>query len=161
MVTRSISMKYLLIFNLMQSIKEKLNKIKTVCLASRQVGDNFIENNQFFNLALIILVAFSSFGLGRLSYLEEKQTPITIINQNLASISSSQQFESPTSNSEIIGESIVLQIGKYVASKNSKLYHAPWCSGAQRIKEENKVWFQTKKEAEASGRTPASNCKGI
>lgn len=137
----------------MQSIKEKLNKIKAV-------GDNLVKNNQFFNLALIILVAFSSFGLGRLSYLQENQNSITITNPNLASINSS------ISNQEI-GESNLLatqntpSIGKYVASKNSDLYHAPWCSGALRIKEENKIWFQTKEEAEASGRTPASNCKGI
>ncbi len=141
----------------MQSIKEKLNKIKIK-------GDRLIENNQFFNLILIILIAFSSFGLGRLSYLEEKQTPITLItenlkNQNLASINSSQQLGSMASKS--ITNKPLLSTGKYVASKNSKLYHAPWCSGAQRIKDENKIWFQTKEEAEASGRTPASNCKGI
>ena len=115
----------------MQSIKEKLNKIKIK-------GDRLIENNQFFNLILIILIAFSSFGLGRLSYLEEKQTPITLItenlkNQNLASINSSQQLGSMASKS--ITNKPLLSTGKYVASKNSKLYHAPWCSGAQRIKD--------------------------
>ncbi|MBU1046549.1 hypothetical protein KKH36_02095 [Patescibacteria group bacterium] len=140
----------------MQSIKEKLNKIK-------EVGDNVVKNNSYFNLILIILVAFSSFGLGRLSFLEENQSSINIIptsqagrNQNLteqntASISSSQKFSN----------SITKPIGMYVASQNSDKYHAPWCSGAQRIKEENKIWFQTKEEAESSGRTPASNCKGI
>ncbi len=152
----------------MQSIKEKQNKIKEAYLAGRQVGDNLVKNNQFFNLTLIILVAFSSFGLGRLSYLEEKQTPIAIINQSLKSQNlASIQLGSPASKSIVAGELELSSdnpsssAGKYVASKNSKLYHAPWCSGAQSIKEENKVWFQTKEEAEASGRTPASNCKGI
>ena len=46
--------------------------------------------------------------------------------------------------------------GKFVASKNSKTYHVPDCGSAKRIKEENKVWFQSKKEAEGSGRTPHS-----
>jgi methylphosphotriester-DNA--protein-cysteine methyltransferase len=49
----------------------------------------------------------------------------------------------------------------YVASKNGTKYHLPWCSGAQRIKDENKVWFKTKEDAEKAGFMPASNCKGI
>ncbi|MBU4536754.1 hypothetical protein KJ603_01790 [Patescibacteria group bacterium] len=140
----------------MQSIKEKLNKIKGTCLAGRQVGDNLVKNNSYFNLILIILIAFSSFGLGRLSFLEENQSSINVINQNIieqnqASIFSSLQSEDSTPAST----------GMYVASKNSDKYHAPWCSGAQRIKEENQIWFQTKEEAEKAGYTPASNCKGI
>ena len=51
--------------------------------------------------------------------------------------------------------------GSYVASKNSNKYHLPWCSGAARITEENKIWFSSKAEAEAAGYTPAGNCKGI
>jgi hypothetical protein len=50
---------------------------------------------------------------------------------------------------------------KYVASKNSTKYHLPWCSGAARIAEENKVWFASKEEAAAAGYAPAANCKGI
>jgi hypothetical protein len=53
------------------------------------------------------------------------------------------------------------QDGRYVASKNGSAYHLPWCSGAARIKEENKIWFATKEEAEAAGYRAASNCKGI
>jgi methylphosphotriester-DNA--protein-cysteine methyltransferase len=51
--------------------------------------------------------------------------------------------------------------GGYVASKNGTKYHLPWCGSAKQIKEENKVWFATKEEAEAAGYTPAANCKGI
>ena len=51
--------------------------------------------------------------------------------------------------------------GSYVASKSGTKYHLPWCGGAQRIKEENKVWFKTKEDAEKAGYTPAANCKGI
>jgi len=50
---------------------------------------------------------------------------------------------------------------RYVGSKNSNKYHLPWCSGARRIAEHNKVWFSSKAEAEAAGYTPAGNCKGI
>lgn len=51
--------------------------------------------------------------------------------------------------------------GEYVASKTGTKYYLPWCGTAKRIKEENKVWFATKAEAEAAGYEPASNCKGM
>jgi hypothetical protein len=51
--------------------------------------------------------------------------------------------------------------GSYVGSRTGKTYHLPWCSGAQRIKPENRVWFATKGEAEERGYHPAVNCKGI
>ncbi|MBP9822545.1 MAG: hypothetical protein KBC81_03870, partial [Candidatus Pacebacteria bacterium] len=49
---------------------------------------------------------------------------------------------------------------RVVASKasNSKLYHHTWCSGSKRIKESNKIWFDSATIAEASGYTIASNC---
>jgi hypothetical protein len=49
---------------------------------------------------------------------------------------------------------------RVVASKasSSKLYHHPWCSGAQRIKETNKLWFPTENEAISAGYTLAANC---
>ena len=51
--------------------------------------------------------------------------------------------------------------GAYVASKNSTKYHLPWCGSAKRIADKNKIWFASKAEAEATGRTPAANCPGI
>jgi len=129
----------------MQSIKEISNKIKTII-------DTPLKNNALFTILTILIVSICSFGLGRLSKDNQENSSVSIQNNNLATISKS-------------GEVQPLQIlpigGKYVASKNSNKYHAPWCSGAQRIKEENKIWFNNKEEAEASGYTPASNCKGI
>jgi hypothetical protein len=49
----------------------------------------------------------------------------------------------------------------YVASKSGTKYYLPTCSGVGRIKEENKVWYATKADAEAAGLTPAANCPGI
>ncbi|MDB4992261.1 MAG: protein of unknown function with transrane region [Parcubacteria group bacterium] len=51
--------------------------------------------------------------------------------------------------------------GTYVASKTGTKYYLPSCATAKRIKDENKVWFNTKAEAEAKGYGPASNCKGL
>jgi len=51
--------------------------------------------------------------------------------------------------------------GAYVGSINGSVYHLPSCPGAKHIKDENKIWFTTKTEAEAAGYKPAGNCKGI
>lgn len=62
-----------------------------------------------------------------------------------------------SSSKEITQEDVTL--GKYVGSKNSNKYHLPDSSAAKRIKEENKVWFQSKEEAEAEGYEPGSSVK--
>jgi hypothetical protein len=49
----------------------------------------------------------------------------------------------------------------FVASKNGSVYHFPWCPGAKRIKDSNKVWFASREEAEAKGLRPAANCEGL
>lgn len=51
--------------------------------------------------------------------------------------------------------------GTYVASKSGSYYYLPSCSGSKRIKNENKVWFDTKAEAETKGLKPAKNCPGL
>ena len=111
---------------------------------------DLIENKDVFIILLIILVSLSSFGLGRLSKIEENKTPLNIqySNENTAIAGS---FQGENENTK----------GNYVASKTGTKYHLPWCSGAQTIKEENKIWFQTKEEAESRGYGPAKNCKGI
>jgi phosphatidylserine/phosphatidylglycerophosphate/cardiolipin synthase-like enzyme len=47
----------------------------------------------------------------------------------------------------------------YVASKNSTVFHTPDCKWAQRIKEENKIWFKTREEALDKGYKPCKVCK--
>jgi hypothetical protein len=59
------------------------------------------------------------------------------------------------------GAAIAPTEGKYVASKSGTKYYLPTCSGAKRIKEENKVWFATVADATAAGLTPAANCPGL
>lgn len=99
--------------------------------------------------AVIILVAFISFGLGRLSKIKEGRAPIMIENTS-ASVKTSADKTTISSKEGIV-----------VASKNGTKYHYPWCSGAQSIKEENKIWFNSTEEARKAGYQPASNCKGL
>ncbi len=99
---------------------------------------------------VVILTSVAGFGLGRLSRIRELKTPI-MIEEN-----SKPGFEVNTA-----AVSNIVSSGQFVASKNGSKYHFPWCSGAQSIKEENKIWFNSREEAEKAGYEPASNCKGL
>jgi len=48
---------------------------------------------------------------------------------------------------------------KYIASKNSKIFHKPDCSWAKRIKPENLVGYNSKEEAINAGKRPCKQCK--
>lgn len=123
-------------------------------------------------LSLCMLTALS-FGLGRLSVSDVSATPVALCSN--ASLPASlgvvpeqgmtanvgSALPTPIATHEGQGATNGAQQGAYVASKTGSVYHLPWCSGAKRIKEENKVWFATVQEAEAAGYRPASNCKGL
>jgi hypothetical protein len=99
------------------------------------------------------LLGLFSFGLGRLSV--ESNENLTILEcPNTCVTAKVAQIKGAT-------DSNVFQTGQYVASKNGTKYHFPWCSGAQRIKSENMIYFETAEEARRAGYTPASNCKGL
>lgn len=112
--------------------------------------------NDLFTALIIVLVAVIGFGLGRLSAVYDQNEPIRIeygVNQT----SSAKDALSNTN----LEASLPSEEKLYVASKNSDKYHFPWCSGAKRIKESNKMWFSSKEEAELMGFKPAGNCEGL
>ncbi len=107
---------------------------------------------------IILLVAFGSFGLGRLSEIQKNKASNLPESVLLASPAKSQNFQ----NNNVLSELKPLQEGgKVVASKNGSKYHFPWCSGASQIAEKNKIWFDSETEARKAGYLPASNCKGL
>ena len=114
-----------------------------------------LGRDELFYALLVLLVGVTAFGLGRLS--------AGTVSEPAASTVPSVEYSRPTTVSNQPASLIVASTTQkaYVASKNSTKYHLPWCSGAKRISEENKVWFASKEEVEKTGRTPASNCPGI
>lgn len=107
------------------------------------------------------MLASGSFMLGRLSLAGEGHQAVVVEHAQTAQAASAVQ--------ELAAQKQVLQAtttpaktgGTYVASKTGSAYHFPWCSGAKRIKEENKIYFDTKEAAEKAGYHPAGNCKGL
>ena len=109
-------------------------------------------NSSLFLIFTLIFASFTSFTFG---YLEGKTTSQETI-----------QIEYPYPSTKLGDETVETQQNftvqeGVVVSKNGSKYHYPWCSGAQRIKEENKIIFENKEEAEKSGYEPASNCPGL
>lgn len=131
-----------------RSIQEMYDKFKHI-----------IMDDSFFYGVLIVLIAVSSFGLGRWSLIQDQQfaavKPSMVLMQ--ASVTGSGK-ENTTEEESIDPTSGEIT---YVGSKNGTKFHLPWCPGAKQIKEENKVYFATKTDAQKAGYTPASNCKGI
>jgi len=124
--------------------------------------NSWISENKsdLYIAAIIFLVGLGGFGLGRLSVLWPKKEPIEITTPDAHSTMYEEvrKDSSPVSQTAAIATS---SQGKYVASKNGTVYHFPWCPGALKIKENNKVWFNTKEEAEKAGYKPAGNCEGL
>lgn len=134
-----------------------------------------LNSKEIYTILLILIVGFGSFGLGRLSKLRELQSPILLEQTLSASAVSAGSFASPPPTLEGENTSAISSVkgqssnvtgsiapgGQFVASKSGAKYHFPWCSGAQRISEANKIWFTSVEEARKAGYTPASNCKGL
>lgn len=69
--------------------------------------------------------------------------------------------DSPPIQTQKLNLSGVGAVGLYVGSKNSDRYHYRWCSGADRINPDNKLFFRSAEQAESAGYKPADNCKGL
>lgn len=130
----------------------------------------FIEVNRqdIWVVIIIILTSIASFGLGRLSSIWPAKTPIRI--EGTAAIRTANFGDTteaknnghlPYQEASQKNDKTSARSGKYVASKSGTAYHYPWCIGAARIKEENKIWFNSKEEAEKTGYKPAGNCPGL
>ena len=112
----------------------------------------------YLSIISVVLIGTASFGLGRLTKVVGEREPIRIELPSAEVLGASANIQTVTSSNL---ETESLSAGKYGASKSGTKYHLPWCAGAKSIKEENKIWFDTKDEAEKAGYTPAANCKGI
>lgn len=118
-----------------------------------------IKKNLFL-IFLIVLIALLSFQLGRISKLASQ--PIRIEKASI------QEIFQPDANVRInandtnsIENRGVERIDfRVVASKKSTSgkYHFLWCPGAKQIKEENKIFFNSEKEAISAGYSLAGNC---
>ena len=112
-------------------------------------------------ISAVVLLGFLSYGLGRLSAQSSSASGVILCESLPPNTVSATVAQTPSYEDREMSTATIGEVASFVGSKNGSVYHFPWCSGAQRIKEENKVWFTTKEEAERAGYRPASNCKGL
>ena len=142
------------------------------------------KNNIILTIG-VILVAIIAFGTGRLS-MSRKVEPIVIRDRgNVLQASAETAFNSsdngnqslPTSNTANSADTSQVSAtqktsfylmkdlekypGMFVSSKNSEIYHWPWCRWAKNIKKENEVWYKNEEQAKKAGKTRGSNFETI
>lgn len=93
---------------------------------------------------IVVLVGLISFGLGRLSSLQEALPPISI-----------------QKSVQMAAVAPVAPGGLVVAARGGSSYYFPWCGGADKISAQNRVWFKSEEAARAAGYVPAKNCRGL
>ena len=108
-----------------------------------------LEKTSLFFVVIIFLISTLIFALGRLSKVQLTREPVIVEEGNFIH-NQNGQVALPAS-----------AVNFFVASKNGTKYYLPTCSVAQRIKEENKIWFGSAGEARAAGYQPAANCPGL
>jgi hypothetical protein len=130
---------------------------------------NLVENNreELFLVAVILLVALASFGLGRLSALESSEggygelevVSAPVSDEELAELAEKVRLAGEDGAAALeAGESGPTEI---VGNKNSKIFHRADCSGARNMSEANKIYFASVEAAVAAGYRPAGNCPGL
>ncbi|MCX6747381.1 MAG: hypothetical protein NTW98_00300 [Candidatus Nomurabacteria bacterium] len=127
----------------------------------------FIESEQgkdIFVVLIVILVGLSSFGLGRLSKKTSNdglriEYPSPTVSGASVILGNEQNNTLNTSNSRNIPV-VSNHVGKaYFASKRGQKYYSIGCSAGKTIKQENRVYFSTKDDAEKAGFELSSACK--
>jgi hypothetical protein len=119
------------------------------------------RGKDIFVILIVVLASLGSFELGRLSMSSRSEglkieytDPEGVSGQNQAAnalyADESADTATPTSN-KVKGE--------YFASSRGTKYYPVGCSAGQTIKESNRVWFETREEAEHAGYELSSSCR--
>jgi hypothetical protein len=118
----------------------------------------FIESEagkNFLIIIMVVLVGLGAFELGRLSK-ENKGSGIEITYPALEAnvISSVNQ-----STQSISQPKPVIKTTSYFASNRGSKYYPVGCSAGGTIKQENRIYFSTRAEAEQAGYVLSSSCR--
>ncbi len=111
----------------------------------------FIESEQgkdILVVAIVILVGLASFGLGRLSKEGSSGLKVEYAGQSANAIYAGENLGRADTNS-----------GKFFASSRGSKYYGENCKAGQSIKKENRVYFNTREEAENAGYELSSSCR--
>lgn len=122
------------------------------------------SGKDFLTVIIVILVGSGSFELGRLSK-ENESTDVKIEYTKPNEIQSANVVSATESNLNVINAPIKTQTlnnsaGKiFFASSKGKKYYPLGCSAGRSLKQENRIYFSTREEAEKAGYELSSSCK--
>ncbi|KKT82433.1 MAG: hypothetical protein A3B99_00225 [Candidatus Yanofskybacteria bacterium RIFCSPHIGHO2_02_FULL_44_12b] len=114
--------------------------------------------HHIFLAVCILLISVISFNLGKIG---SSGKGTMKIEDNTANIYRAQSVKQEGTGERTLSTATPKPLDLRVVvsrASSSKKYHFLWCPGAKQIKEENKVFFNYDKEAEANGYTLAGNC---
>jgi len=142
---------------------EKINPVKDREGSQRPSVFNgvkqFIESDRgkdILTIIIVILVGLASFELGRLSK-STKGSGIKIEYPNQeASAISATEHSNILQNDKI---SKTLTNKSFFASSRGTKYYPVGCAAGQNIKQENKIYFAVKEEAERAGYELSASCR--
>lgn len=125
----------------------------------------FIESDtgkDIMMIIIIILVGLGAFELGRLSKDSPKEG-IKVEYEGLGaniidSISQNEANTAKVSNS-LNNTNQKINSGNFFASNRGSKYYSISCGAGKTIKEENRIYFKTSREAEDAGYELSSSCK--
>jgi len=111
-------------------------------------------------IGILAGTAVIAFYIGYVARAESAKASPVVIN------CPAEAYMSPQGTSQTLSSSVTTaaanhsnqSIGSYVASQNGKKYYPIGCAGANRIKDQNKIFFQTQMSAQAAGYTLAQAC---
>jgi hypothetical protein len=122
-------------------------------------------------IVVVILVALISFRAGELKERENQSSDIKIsINEGtnlteeekkLLALGTAVQRKGLADETQVLGENKTvksIENCNFIGSKNSDKYHTPDCHWSEKIKEENRVCFETIEEAKEKGYQAAGCC---
>lgn len=133
---------------------EKIKPFINQCLESEKGKDILI-------VIIVILVGLGSFGLGRLS--KSNQSPgikIEYPKENLLQNGEQEAnviFSTENMSKAVFDTKITGKI--FFASNRGKKYYSIGCSAGKTIKQENRIYFATREEAERAGYELSSSCQ--
>jgi hypothetical protein len=126
-------------------------------LEKHKISLKNLASQAFIPLIALLLIS-ASIGGWKIYKIQANHTGITI---EYPTLPAQHALATTTEQNSVTSSSTVSSIDKglYVASRGGKSYYKLTCAGAKKLSEKNKIWFQSKEEAERFGYKPAKNCK--
>ncbi|MCU0660365.1 MAG: hypothetical protein MUD00_02010 [Candidatus Pacebacteria bacterium] len=111
------------------------------------------------SVCIILVLAIGAFGLGRLSKTSSEGNGILLRYSDEKIQNTVETWDTTQSKENRQNISSAMHTSALFASKNGTKYYTNACSGALRIKEENKIFFGSEAEAREAGYEKSATCK--